>query len=318
MQHTINEIKPDGSLEYLDMDDPEDDIWRAAVLEIISKRKGNVEEKGGPGSGFHGHVGIPGHQGGSQAGTHAWFRTSMPTREKCYKAFKEIYGMELDEFVNSAFETKYGNVTCKVNELRYIGAGEDESADFEFDDKTNGKYIRVLGYLTDTEADDVWTGNAGRFERWISLNPDDKVLGNVSFEIGANYQNNDIGVRAYEQEENAAMKAGFDYIALQANDAVGGYAWARMGFDFADKDIATAMGYQFTEYLSHSANADTVNRFDSIKTVHAWDIATFVKDNGYKIGKDFLLGKGWEGIKKLDPTSEGYKIGQAYYASHHK
>ena len=48
---------------------------------------------------------------------------------------------------------------------------------------------------------------------------------------------------------------------------------------------------------------------------HAWEIAAYEGPDGEKIGKEFMLGTEWDGIKEMDPKNEGWKVGQKYYES---
>lgn len=94
-------------------------------------------------------------------------------------------------------------------------------------------------------------------------------------------------------------------ISLVANGDVGRYAWAIMGFDFADKDLAQNMFSEFRDYLTSKG----VNPKE-LKFEHSWDIATFVH-KGEKLGKDFLLHGGarnYYAELPTNPDSQGYKV----------
>lgn len=134
-----------------------------------------------------------------------------------------------------------------------------------------------------------------------------KTIEHVSFQLHRSEQGKGFGSEYYQHAEKEYMKIGTKRITLTANMDVGGYAWARMGFDFSNAKEASVNKDAYD--MQWESAYDT-------KPPHAakpWEIASAVGPDGKKMGKDVLLGESWEAVKVLDPNSEGFQVGQAYY-----
>lgn len=128
--------------------------------------------------------------------------------------------------------------------------------------------------------------------------------------VNKNSQGNGFGKRFYQNQEDSYAKLGIKEIKIHANLDVGGYAWARMGFDFADQESFMNISTSFwNKYVS--VYGDRPPTFPD----HAWEIAAYKGPDGRPIGKEFMLGSNWNATKSLAQDSDGYKVGQDYYAS---
>lgn len=324
-------VEQDGVKIYVPMNSADAKILATMVLdaeattELPFHEDTIIEEKGGPGSGHKGHRGRPGHHGGSLPGGRHFsniadrmlgsFHPPKENEEMSSKFF-DIYGMEIDDFLNGAYNFQEGNFKTRFTRLIHMTA---EDADDGI------PYIHVEGTINDmTGFEHSGISNtAASFERKIYLSDDDDgektgIVVHSSFEIRPDYQDKDLGMKFYEQSEKAYIDAGVRAIKLIANMSVGGYAWARMGFDFDGEKLRTNMIDEFRNKLWDPHEDQFGMAFGDGKGLHAWDIASFIDKDGYKFGKSFLMNSHWAAIKYLDPKSEGYRVGQAYYAAHHK
>jgi GNAT superfamily N-acetyltransferase len=146
-----------------------------------------------------------------------------------------------------------------------------------------------------------------------------------SFFLDSKHQNKGLAADMLERMEDTYIKHGIKFITLMANDSVGGYAWARQGFDFQDsQDRAgvdreaeeSIVNYVANNNLSSAQKERLLDQYHSLE--HAWDIAAWNPTNapaGEHLGKSILLGATYHASKDLDPDSAGYKIGKRYRAA---
>jgi GNAT superfamily N-acetyltransferase len=172
------------------------------------------------------------------------------------------------------------------------------------------------------------------FARTISKYRDENT-GEIRFEVlhremtlAEPYQNKGIATNINEHAEEVYAKLGVSKITLQANYAVGGYTWARQGYDFIHRDDRIALKQMFTSEVKrkHQRGDISDNELDSllldVKSLqHAWEFAWWNPTDevdGKHLGKEFMLGSDWMAQKSLNPYSLGYKIGKLYYAGKNK
>jgi GNAT superfamily N-acetyltransferase len=120
----------------------------------------------------------------------------------------------------------------------------------------------------------------------------------------------------YEHTTNAFRRDGFSQVTLMANIDIGGYAWARAGFDFAPGQAALSRAAiaarsgsirrsnpgRYTRQEAMQARlmglrpGTTPRDFSQIGRNRSW-----FDDNGIEhwFGKDLLLGTVWNGVRKL-------------------
>lgn len=165
------------------------------------------------------------------------------------------------------------------------------------------KGILVKGDVRDKNGEKI-----GYFTRIVK--PDGSVEHEV-FELNENVQGSGFGGRFYQNQEQAYIASGvINKVELQANLTVGGYAWARMGVDFDEP----AMAQQFAENFSTRYKKE-YGTYPPVFPEHSWEIAAYKGPDGRSIGKEFMLGSNWNGVKNLSQDSVGYQIGQQYYGS---
>lgn len=165
-------------------------------------------------------------------------------------------------------------------------------------------------------------------------------LHNYALRLDEHVQGQGFATAFYENVENWAIANGVDRVTLTANVDVGGYAWARRGFDWdprAGDQIPDVIGYDTdgyvddlqsyvddgkipAEYESPAARREAFLRdaaiwstyvsLDSTDPEHPLfptpeDLAKFgwhadLADGVSWPGRDMMLGAQWEGIKRLD------------------
>lgn len=244
--------------------------------------------KGGAGSGNIGHAGRIGHRGGSapkngliagllgkDAAAQIIKAYSYQDKESGYSTtIDEIYQLSLDSF----FRAPDGS------------------------DRLGKDSVLIKGRVLDKDGNQV-----GDFKRRIN---NDKTVEHHSFEMKEEAQNQGFGGRFYKHSEEAYKQAGIEHVLLVANVSVGGYAWARMGFDFASKVDKKEMTDRFKDaYKSRYGEPSK----DVPKT--AYEMAAYVGPDGRRLGKDVMLFSDWAGKKNLSDTDIGYQVGKEYYAS---
>lgn len=146
----------------------------------------------------------------------------------------------------------------------------------------------------------------GRFSRRL----DAQGVFHDHLTLNREYEGKGFGTFFYKQSEAVYLKLGVPKVHLVANLEVGGYAWARMGFDF---------GGEFSRHDVYERVIDLWRKryprhaFPTVMPEKPWQIATLQGPDGYPIGKAALLGSNWYGIKRLNPNAEGFRVGLAYY-----
>lgn len=132
------------------------------------------------------------------------------------------------------------------------------------------------------------------------------------FFIDKAYEGTGFGSRFVRHCQEKYMKYGVSKINLWANLDVGGYAWARMGFDFTDKhkvnELYNKLVGTWVHYYPNASTAPAISNFN-----HSWDFAAFIGPDGRKIGKEVLLGSTWSAAKILDLGDLGFKVGEVYF-----
>lgn len=160
------------------------------------------------------------------------------------------------------------------------------------------------------------------FKREIYMGVDGPGIHHSEFTLPLDKQQKGLGADFLERSEKLYKKIGIRQIRLTANSQVGRYAWARMGFDFANENGRRTVVDKFYQYLA--ANGVPYDLLPIVTST--WEIAAYSGNApggtpGFLSGKKFLLGHlpdAYEAIKTLDNGDVGYQIGQAYYAARNK
>lgn len=156
--------------------------------------------------------------------------------------------------------------------------------------------------------------------------------GNVSvshdlMQLSPALQGKGIGTHVAQSGEELARAAGASRIDLTASMGVGGYAWARQGFDFADEADRTAAKKRIGKTLDKYRNAGALDdeehavAHEALAGAHtAAELAAFTLPHQFgptltpeqrKVGKRGMLGSTWQATKDLSDTSAS-QTGAAY------
>lgn len=238
--------------------------------------------KGGSGSGNIGHVGIPGHRGGSAPKNSGLWGSNIPHINSIAS------GLKLDEnktkdLLNKAYSYK-DEETGYRTEPTSISPWDMRS-------------IEISGMVYDKDDNQV-----GAFQHIFT---NDRVYIRM---MAVNDQGKGFGSRFHQNAEEVYKKMGVTQLELSAED-VGGYAWARLGFDF--QPSSRKLRIEFSK--AYKERYKTELEFRPENPYKAYEIAAMVGPDGTRFGKEFLLGKQWEGVKKLNDEDVGYQVGQEYY-----
>ena len=194
------------------------------------------------------------------------------------------------------------------------------SRTFEIYDKESGLRTRINTVVEShgklrVEGDFMKDGHSvGVFTREFHRDGDGRLLVHHNyFRLDKAYEGTGVGSRFVRHLEQKYKKMGVNQIYLMANLDVGGYAWARMGFDFVNKsDLSRFTSDARSTWMSHYGSAMPSSIVKSLK--HSWDIAALRGPDGYNIGKSVLLGENWDAAKILNGGPMlGFRIGEAYY-----
>ena len=96
---------------------------------------------------------------------------------------------------------------------------------------------------------------------------------------------------------------GVKQIELIAGMEVGRYFWAKMGWQFSDKDQRAGAGAIYNYWLERNGHTPTCVRTPQ-------DIADHVSKGGARIGKQFLLSDdmpNWNGVLRVDRKDKNYQ-----------
>lgn len=206
-------------------------------------------------------------------------------------------GFKSDKQVKAAYEFKdaKSGLTAKVTEIDRRGG---------IDKNTAGR-IDVEIKIYDRSGAEV-----GMATRTI-VRPNGDEPGYVmhqEFELQPGVQGTGFGSRFNAHAEEVYREQGMDRIELGANEDVGGYAWARAGYDFqpvgedgldtrvfvAERAREKAGGYD-------DATGKEIERVASKRDATPIEFAMIGHTPGATTwpGKEIMLGSSWSGVKKL-------------------
>jgi len=242
-------------------------------------------------------------------------------------AIPELYGNERLADVMGQWPTDH-------NEDLPSGYEDRASEIWDWHDRVTGYRAEVIGVSADGDGlsveGRVYDGNneIGKFTRTISPSRPHRIY-HAYFKMYDN-QGGGFATRWLDQVKQQYRDQGFTEIGVSANLDVGGYAWAKMGFDFASRDSArlTLIGMMSEITGAHRAGRiddrtlqeaqELQRRFDAGEHITPLEIAMvgwrsraeFVDledapedPNGDPIemwwGKRFLLGRSWSGVMQL-------------------
>lgn len=173
---------------------------------------------------------------------------------------------------------------------------------------------RVQVTIDVNDKDGNWVGRAMRNIEPPKGDSGKTRVYHTSFQLAPRAQGGGFSSRWLRQMEDRYREQGIGEIALTTQD-VGGYAWAKAGFDFADrKEARVAAGI-----LSRKLNAKSVtNRMSQREITDARELIRRAKEVreepptpmefamlGWRpgldswVGKETMVGSGWHGVKEL-------------------
>ena len=190
--------------------------------------------------------------------------------------------------------------------------------------------IKVFLDITDSSGEPV-----GSMFRTFSRQDGKLRVRHHSFYLEDDFQGKGISADIMEYAEKQYERLGVHEITLDANAAVGGYAWASQGYDFAtDKDRerikwefqsnikrrhteGTLVSGGIENQLESQTLAKLLGELDSFE--HSWEFASWNPEildaeHGEHLGKDMLMGSRWDAVKILDKKYPGYQRGKIYFA----
>ena len=306
-----------------------------------------IIEKGGPGSGDFGHRGRPGKVGGS-AGTGISGRLTISSEEASARKMKRIeqamqaranalkggkkFGKELKDAPRDYYDViskedlerandtismaTNGKMTDAVNFIynAYVFNHKESGIRTEINTiNVEFRKIQVFGNVYDVNGDSI-----GEFERIIHS---DGEVHNEYFKLDRIEQGSGFGAKLYENSELTYLEAGIENVTIYANIDVGGYAWARMGFDFVNdanrEDIHESIVRNYArkhKVAKALAINELANSWGITSKSKAWEFAAFTDSDGDRIGKKVMLGSDWFAKKSINLNDEGFLVGMNYYA----
>ena len=191
---------------------------------------------------------------------------------------------------------------------------------YEFKDPETGMYTKVK-HVSDKFGDievkgDIYDSSGGYIGNFTRTIKDDGEVHHDYMALPESAQQHGFGSRYYQNAESVYIKNGLKRITMMANISRGGYAWARMGFDFSDPDELHNLRNNLVRHYKSRYGTKAPPSFGNIK--HAWTIAAYTGPDGYRLGKEVMMGSNWYAYKELTPNSLGRHVGNHYYDSKKK
>jgi len=215
------------------------------------------------------------------------------------------------ETLSEIYSTSLDNFSTEILSVDGEGAEGVESDTI----LTQGEFEVALEILNDEFL------QVGTMVRKFSVKKGVLSVYHHSFFLEDEYQGKGIATDIMEHVEEEYEKLGVSEIKLLANAEIGGYAWARQGYDFSTKNEREEMQDAFNWHIEHMDILSVLEEDEFINQVdvftHAWEFAEWNptdESHGQHLGKEIMLGTTWNAEKKLDKKSKGYKRGKIYYA----
>jgi hypothetical protein len=189
-----------------------------------------------------------------------------------------------------------------------------------------GNRLRVNGEVFNSKGE-----NLGSFEREFYQDEDGSLVVDhdlLSIEDPA-YTGNGFGTDFHMRQENYYITHGVDKVYVHAALDVGGYMWAKMGFQFDENKSESSKArigdrianfVDDTEYTDSQTSAvlsnyrDRLYDTDNSNDPEPWEIHALRDNRTDKkstVGKDILLGSNWFGVKYMTPTGRENNTGQS-------
>lgn len=159
------------------------------------------------------------------------------------------------------------------------------------------KYVEI----TITDRDGNWVGEATRTVQPAGT----RTVTHETLTLVEDVQGQGFATRFNAQAEASYRASGVERVELTANIDVGGYSWARAGYDFKDDDSRSAVAELAREQLSSSGISDSARaEFESVlgnPDSSPIDFAMVGHTPGATTwpGKEMMLDSTWDGVKVL-------------------
>jgi hypothetical protein len=221
---------------------------------------------------------------------------------------------DLDANVVRSLDERIGGPVGDTHEMRVTGGFVDR-----MNKLTSTKMVRDPYVFTTIELHDRATGDKVGEATVDFVDGEDGRYGVIDT-VGVDETGSGLGARFIEQIENRLRAFGADRVELSQAVDVGGYAWARLGYDFRDQRerslIARDLNRVAHEYESSGdperltqadIARDVVSRINDGEAVSAREISeigrpTQPRKTDTWLGRDVLLNSGWIGVKPLSET----------------
>lgn len=205
-------------------------------------------------------------------------------------------GADVKKDTAPLFEGKYGDFTVKVDSAQVVRTPD------------GGKAAEVNASVYNKDGQKV-----GIVVRGLHAGQDGARVHNAEMLLSPKYQGQGFASEFTKQTEARLKAAGVKEASLRANQDVGGYAWARKGFDWADPGEGQKKVGDLASWYKGQPHPDpAVTKEIAALAARAKDPASAqfpapfdLSRVGYQPGastwpgKEFLLGTGWDGVKTL-------------------
>lgn len=284
------------------------DKRRDALVKATTKKTGKLRPA--PANFLEGKSLYRGYKMNPNTGRHNLMRTEEEAIARANELISKATNGKVTDFqafVHSAYEFKHeeSGTYVKINTI-----GVDATIDgMSYDGR-----LYVGGKIFDANGTAI-----GTVQRYVQAN--NSEIHNDYLELTEG-KGSGFGAAFYKNAEEVYQDAGIEKVTIYANIDVGGYAWARMGFDFAD-NVSRQNAYErlvtaFSRDQKTTFNlaiAELKNSFGITESSKAWEFAAFTSPSGAQLGKQSMLNTYWNAYKYVDPSNEGWLAGQAYYKS---
>lgn len=172
---------------------------------------------------------------------------------------------------------------------------------------------RVIAHVNIRDEGGLLVGKAVRNIETDKQTGEPRVY-HTSFNLGKRVQGGGFSSRWLRQMEDRYREQGINRIALTTND-VGGYAWAKAGFDFADRKEARVAAESLRRQLNRKSVRDRLTQRqitdgqelirrareaqEDYPTPAEFAMLGWMPGMETWVGKEAMLGTGWHGVKDL-------------------
>lgn len=289
-----------ASGDWAEFDTPQD-------AEEYARKYGYVVSKGGEGSGHFGHAGRPGEVGGSApGGKETYFLDKDP-----------IYQSEMsqEDARNSTAVAQFlGQYNLTVNDINRVVSLRDYSAHIVFGDSEDGGLIVRVDYR---DANGTYVGD----QAFSFKHRREGVVAHADLmRFMPDFQSKDLAQSLAGRQFQLAIEKKFDRIETLADISIGKYAWAKMGFQYANPSAAEWATENFRDWCrGKDIELDTWPTFKTPQDVINFKSPEYhmhssriynddIKPGLYDLGKAFMLddsgnsGHGdWDAVYDLKP-----------------